>query len=168
MLKKYGSILRERKIAFKKDFEFDCKCPVCSGQVPFQEKTLKKLIKLEKKETNLKHINWKKEALIGAEIVKLTMELKIGGLSEKVLLGLAPLAVTAHLARDKDLLKKTMNKWKQLNKETKLDFLQRYHLNVDAALSRWSNEFTSGNAPEQKEVDFLFSRLTNPIIADVD
>ena len=96
------------------------------------------------------------------------MELKIGGLSEKVLLGLAPLAVTAHLARDKDLLKKTMNKWKQLNKETKLDFLQRYHLNVDAALSRWSNEFTSGNAPEQKEVDFLFSRLTNPIIADVD
>ena len=57
---------------------------------------MKKLIKLEKKETNLKHINWKKEALIGAEIVKLTMELKIGGLSEKVLLGLVPLAVTAN------------------------------------------------------------------------
>ena len=96
------------------------------------------------------------------------MELKMGGLYEKVLVALAPMAITAHLARDKDLVKKAMNEWKQLVEETKIDYFQRFYDCVEAGFSQWSNEFTSGNAPEKKEIDFLFSRLVDPIIADVD
>ena len=43
---KFGSIPRKRKTAIKADLGFDCKCPVCLGHVPLQEKTLKKLIEL--------------------------------------------------------------------------------------------------------------------------
>ena len=45
-VRKYGSIPRKRKTGIKKDFCFDCKCPVCLGKVPGQEKVLKKLIEL--------------------------------------------------------------------------------------------------------------------------
>ena len=164
-VKKYGSILRKRKIALKKDLGFDCKCPLCLGQVPFQEKTMKKLIKLEKREPGR---TWKKEALIADENVGLRMELRIGSLNQKVLNALAPLAITAHCARDKKLLEKTMNKWKQLAEETKLDYLQRLYDSFETGFSQWSNAFTSGNAPEKEECDFLYSRLLDPVIADVD
>ena len=38
-VKEFGSNLRKRKTAIKKAHGFDCKCPVCLGQVPLQEKT---------------------------------------------------------------------------------------------------------------------------------
>ncbi len=48
-VKKYGSMLRKRKTNFKKFQGFDCKCPVCLGQISCQEKNLKKLIELQNK-----------------------------------------------------------------------------------------------------------------------
>ena len=96
------------------------------------------------------------------------MKLKMGSLYEKVCVTLAPMAVSVHLARDKDLVEKAMNVWKQLVDETKIDYFKWFYDSVDTCFSQWSDEFTSGNAPEKKETDFFASRLVNPIIADVD
>ncbi len=60
-VKKHGFLLRKRKTAIKKDQCFDCKCPVCLGQVSCQEKILKKLIELHSK-LNPTPTDWKKEA----------------------------------------------------------------------------------------------------------
>ena len=173
----YGDLFRKRKTHMKNKVGFVCKCLMCLRQVPYQKNTLKKLIRLRLQneikdikdvETELTNCNWKKEAFYCNKLVKLYMELKMGGLYEKVLVALAPMAITAHLARDKDLVKKAMNEWKQLAEETKIDYFKRFYDCVEAGFSQWSNEFTSGNAPEKKEIDFLFSRLVDPIIADVD
>ena len=118
--------------------------------------------------TELTNSDWKNEAFYWNKYVELFMKLKIGSLSEKVLSGLNPMAIAAHLARDKDLLKKAMNKWKQLVEETKIDYLKRVYHSVETGFSQWSNEFTSGNPPEKKEIEFVFSRMANPIITDVD
>ena len=58
-VKRFGSILRKRKAAMKKEMGFDCKCPVCLGQVPGVEKTLKKMIELQKK-LNPTPSDWKR------------------------------------------------------------------------------------------------------------
>ena len=44
--KVFGSTIEERKIAIKKNFDFDCKCCVCSGSVPGQEDIIKELLEL--------------------------------------------------------------------------------------------------------------------------
>ena len=60
-VKKFGSMLRKRKTNIKKFYGFDCKCPVCSGKVPCQEKILKKMIELHNK-LDPSSTDWKKDA----------------------------------------------------------------------------------------------------------
>ena len=126
-VKKFGSIPRKRISGLKKCLGFDCKCLVCLGQVLVQEKTLKKLIELHTR-LNPTASDWKREAGLRSRIVDLTMELHIGQPFEKMK-ALHNLVRFAHLARDKDLLKKAMDKWRQLAEETKLEVFQRKYKN---------------------------------------
>ena len=152
-VQKFGSIPRKRKTAFKKDLAFDCKCPVCLGNVPFQEKILKKLIELHIK-LNPTASDWKREAGLWSRIVDLTMELNIGHPSGKGKV-LASLAGFAHLARDKDLVKKAMDILRKYAKEIKGENIQR---NLEE-LENWFREFNSNSAPEKREIDFILSAL---------
>ena len=111
-VKTFGSIQRKRKTAFKKDHGFDCKCPVCLDQVTLQEKTSKKLIELHKK-LNPTPSDWKREAGIWNRIFNLNMELNIGHPLEKSR-ALDALLRFSHLARDMDLRRKALDKWRQL------------------------------------------------------
>ena len=99
-LKKFGSIPRKRKTGIKKNLSFNCKCPVCLGEVSDdQEKILRKLIELHNKVNYLPPYDWKKEANIWSRIVDLSMELNIGDPIDKSST-LEALAGFAHLARD--------------------------------------------------------------------
>ena len=111
-VKEFGSIPRKRKTALNKYLGFDCKCPVCLGQVPVQEKILKKLIELHSK-LNPTGSDFKREAGLRSRIVDLTWELNIGHPREKIG-ALTSLVGFAHLARDKDLARKAINMLKQL------------------------------------------------------
>ena len=159
-VKKYGSILRKRKTALKRILLFDCKCPVCLGQVSCQEKILKKLIELHNKlKPTLNTLtDWKREAGIINKIVDLTMELLIGGLKENIFV-LVDLAKSAHLARDKNLVKKAMDKFRQLAEETKLEFMQRFCEILEERFSQWSTEFSSGTPPVEREIAFIIASL---------
>ena len=165
-VKKNGSILRKRKTAFKKSQGFDCTCPVCQGQVPFQgqEKVLKKLIELHKTVKPASRLtDCKKEAGLSKRIADLTMELKIGDIKDKIS-ALFGLAKSAHLARDRDLMNYAMDKLRQLVDETKMAFLQRTLDIMERRFNKWSIEFQSGTPPEKKEIEFILGHInTNDI-----
>ena len=150
-VKQFGSIPRKRRTALKNELGFECKCPVCLGHVPLQEKTLKKLIELHNK-LNPKLSDWKREASLWSRIVDLTMELNIGDPCEKVF-ALDAFVKFSHLARDKDLMKKAMDTMKQLAEETKIKNMQSIYDAWEMSLARWSKEFSSNIAPKKKEVD---------------
>jgi len=121
-VKEYGSIQRKRKAEIKKRKGFDCKCPVCLGQVPCQEKILKKLIELHTK-LNPTSSNWKRDAGIRDKIADLTLELYMVQPNEK-LAALESLAVSAGNAGDQGLVRKALDKLKQLADDTKLERIQ--------------------------------------------
>ena len=155
-VRKDGSILRKWKAAIRKYYRFDCKCPMCLGEVSFPEKTLKKLIEQNKK-LNLTPAagDWKREAITCSRIVDLTMELYIGSPIEKIR-ALGNLAKSAHLARDKDLVMKAMDKLRQLAEDTKLEYMRRCYDTFEFGFSQCSREFSSGIPPERREIDYFF------------
>ena len=61
----------------KKTLLFECQCPVCLGNVPGQEKPMKKLFELHSK-LDPSPSDWKRHAGIRARIVDLTLGLDIG------------------------------------------------------------------------------------------
>ena len=154
-MKKFGGNPRKWKTVVKTEMGFECKCPVCLGQVPGEEKTLKKLIELNSK-LNPTPSDWKKEAGLRSRIVDLTMELHIGNPWQSKGKALASLAGFAHLARDKDLVKKAMDIWRKYAKEIKGESIQR---NLEV-WEKWSREFNSNSAPEKREIDSILSLLT--------
>ena len=119
--------------------------------MPLQEKILKKLIDLHKK-LNPTPSNWKREAGLRSRMVDLTMELYIGD-PRVMARELDALSRFAHLARDKDLVRKAMDKWKQLAEENKLDSVHRCYEVRERDMAEWSAEFNSNNAPEKREID---------------
>ena len=156
-VKTFGCIQRKWKTALKKNQGFDCKCPVCLDQVPVQEKTLKKLIEQHNK-LNPKPTDWKREAGVWSRIVDLTMELYIGSPNEKVW-ALDALARFAHLARDKVLLRKAVDKLKQFAEDTKLEDVHRFYEDRERCMAQWSTEFSSNSAPKKREIDIFLSSL---------
>ena len=154
-VKKFGSIPRKMKTDIAISLGFNCECPVCLGQVPGQEKTLKKLIEVHNK---LKHnpSDWKRESGLWSRIVDLIMELYIGHTFEKIS-ALESLAGFAHLARDKALVRKAMDMLKQFAEELKIEAIQRSFEVRERNLAQWSKEFSSNNAPERREIEFFMN-----------
>jgi len=156
-VEKFGSNPRKRKTAIKKSLGFECKCPVCLGHVPVQEKTLRKLIEATNK-LNPTPSDWKREAGIWSRVVDLTMELNIGDPHEKIR-ALDALVRFAHLSREKDLLRKAMGMWRQFTKELKIENIQRGPEDLERGLAKWSAEFSLSNAPKKREVDAILRMI---------
>ena len=87
----------------------------------------------------------------------MTMKLYIGHPGGK-LKALASVAGLAHLARDKDLVKKAMDKWREYAKEVKGEAIQRSFEEWE----NWSREFNSISEPEKGEIDFILSASRTP------
>ena len=114
---------------------------------------MKKLIEAHNK-LNPTPSDWKREAGIWSWIVDLTMKLNIGDPLDRIR-SLEALMLFAHLARDKDLLRKAMDLWRQLCKETKIETLQRILEVFERSLAKWSAEFNSTDAPKKREIDWI-------------
>ena len=82
------------------------------------------------------------------------MELNIGDPLDRIR-SLEALMLFAHLARDKDLLRKAMDLWRQLCKETKIETLQKIFEVFERNLAKWSAEFNSTDAPKKREIDWI-------------
>ena len=69
----------------------------------------------------------------------------------------------AHLARDKNLLRKTMDMWRQFMKETKIETLQRNLEVFERGLAMWSTEFSSTNAPKKREIECILGPIAGEL-----
>jgi len=160
-VKKFGGNPRKWKTVVKTEMGFECKCPVCLGQVPGQEKIVKKLIDLhEKLDPTLS--DWNRQAGLWSRIVELTMELNIGHPFEKTT-ALESFAIVAHLARDKDLVNKALDTMKQFAEEYKFEVIQSAYKRLEMGLAFWSSEFSSSKAPEKIEIDLLNKMKINSV-----
>jgi len=141
----FGIFPRKKRSEMKKVLLFDCQCLVCLGKIPCQEKNMKKLFELRNKLAPTPS-DWKREAGIRARIVDLTLGLDIGHIDDKVD-ALHKMVYSAHCARDQDLVKKGMTKWKQLTEDTNLECVQRTHDNMDNWLLATKQSSASASKP---------------------
>ena len=114
---------------------------------------LKKLIEVHKKLNPLRS-DWKREAGLWSRIVDLTMELNIGDPLQKIS-ALNSLVGFAHVARDRVLVKKSMDMLKQLTEEYKFEAAQKCFEKIKKDLASWAGEFSLNNAPRKEEIDFF-------------
>ena len=118
-----GWKVKERKKVIKEYMQFDCKCCVCSGNVPGQEEITKQLLELDGKWFRIKN-NEKPDYsdLVNTidKIVDLSIMLYVGTIGDKA----DPLRMMAQLSyniRDKEHLEKAKRKLKKLAEDTKLN-----------------------------------------------
>jgi len=140
-----NSSIRKRKIEIKKFLLFDCQCPLCIGKVPDQEKTMRELFELHNK-LDPSPSDWKRHAGICARIVEITLGLDIGHINDKED-ALHKMVYSAHRARDQDLVKKGMTKWKQLTEDANLEYVQRNYDNMDNWLLATKQTSASASKP---------------------
>ena len=58
---------------------------------------------------------------------------------------------------------KAMDKWRQLAKDTKLEYVRKVYEELERRFFQWSTEFNSGNAPEEREIDIILARVDTDI-----
>ena len=114
----------------KDNFEFDCKCCVCIGDVPDQEDIIKELFELQE---NLGRgaANRSEEGLsifVQAidRIVDLNLRLYIGSYFDKIR-ALEMMAGTAFLIQDTDRLEKALKQIKKIAEDTKLKSIKEVY-----------------------------------------
>ena len=109
----------------KKIVGFDCKCNVCLGKTPGQDKLMKKLIELHSK-LDPNPSDWRREASIRAKIVDVFLDLDIGHPCDKFN-ALKKLVESAQFANDPILLRKALDKCRQTAEVTTLKVIQQYY-----------------------------------------
>jgi len=121
-----GSLDHIRKW-IKEDFGFDCKCPVCAGEVPNQDDIMEKVADIIiskrircKEEDEMTLLDWTREALGFEEIVELTKPVYIGRPEGKMAKLLFLLKAAAN-ARKPALLRKAVDGIKELAEKTGLE-----------------------------------------------
>ena len=157
----YGFDVRKRRAKLQLEhLSFVCKCAVCLGKIPGQEDIGKKLIKLHKQLSDRHYhkdlSDWRKETDVLVQIVDLTLKLHVGKVDDKFQ-ALNLLTRRAHLARDEDLVRKTMKTWKEMAENIQLaDLLEGYEV-MEESLAELSAELKSNNPPSKREIDLIFS-----------
>ena len=157
----FGFDVKKRRSKLSLQFlSFVCRCAVCLSKIPGQEEIGKRLKKLHSQLSDnhyLKDLSaWRKETNILSQIVDLTLQLHVGKVDDKFQ-ALNLLIRRAHLARDEDLVKKSMVTWKEIADNIQLsDFLRSYEI-MERGLAEVSAERKSNNPPSKTEIDFIFS-----------
>ena len=132
---KFGCNVEERMKFIKKTLCFDCKCCVCSGNVPGQEDILRELIDLftwidllmEKLPPH--PIAYRRQELLDlvyaiVKFVDLSLRLYVGSIEDKTR-ALGMLANFANRIQDEELLGKAKYHLKKLAEETKLKYVMK-------------------------------------------
>ena len=86
----------------------------------------------------------------------MTTELYIGRVDLDKIKALDALLRTAHLAREKDLVRKAMDKWRQYSEENQYEDTDERFEAFEEHLAQWSTELKSTRAPKKREIDFFF------------
>ena len=158
-----GFLTRSKmKTTLQEKFSFDCKCGVCTGSIPNQDRlileissimsialsqTLDQLYQKKKKE-------WMTEASQLERAAELSKQLYIGRSDNRIRV-LAVFVTATQMARDPIRLKKA---WDLLKEEISSLGLMESHAgkvykDQETKLERWSLEFQSKRNPRKEEID---------------
>ena len=152
------SEIRER---LKRDFGFDCKCPICKGEIPDQDNIKRKILKIIEKDLpphdRRKASDWRRDANENERIMELTKQMHIVPFDTKCF-ACIDLAYAAHMARDPVLRKKAMDTWAELNESVKLEKMVTYQQTIQGYLDEWAKEFESKKPPKKEEINTIYGR----------
>ena len=136
----FGCNAQDRMRIIKDEFDFDCKCSVCSGNVRDQEDIIRKLLQLHGTLDDLNSDqtkDWARELQIRRKILDLNLKLYIGSVYDKAN-AIYMMYTTARMARDVFQQRRAINEFKKLAEDTKL---APFKLQYDALEAK----FSSGN-----------------------
>ena len=109
------------------EFGFDCKCPVCSGEVPNQDDIMRKMSDIiissgmgRKPDDEKTLTDWTREAIGNGAIVELVKPVYMGRPEMKTAI-LYSLCKSASAAKKPDLVEKSLDEFKELAEKTGLE-----------------------------------------------
>ena len=126
---------------FAEDYGFDCKCPVCTGEVPNQDYIMRKMMAIyvssglgSKDDDEMTLADWTRGAIAYGATVELTKQLYVGSPGEK--LGyLLCFRKFASKARKQALIDKAVKGIRELVEKTRMEafkvILQEISVDVD-------------------------------------
>ena len=117
--------------SIQEDFGFDCKCPVCSGELPNQDDIIREMADIlissgtgSEDEEEMTLSDWRRMAIGDGEVVDLSKSLYMGGPDLKMSI-LSDFRNTAFKARNPALVEKAVNGMKELAEKTGLEAYKR-------------------------------------------
>ncbi len=162
----------QMKTKLKTSFGFDCKCPVCSGEIPDQDKIISEINRLVELPSPTGFVNpssfhdpnstlslfskrkkseWRVQALKHERAADLTKQLYVGHVQDTFSV-LTRFATTAQLSRDPVLLKKALDLGKEWTKGLGLEVLSEAFKNLEKGVKDWSPEFQTKKDPGMYEI----------------
>ena len=163
-----GSMAQRRTLLRLEHAISDCKCGVCSGDIPDPEALVLEFQRIfgflksfgydNLYQKKLSH--WKKEAKVIEKVLDFFPQMYITTVEDKYR-AYECVAEFAQMARDPVLLEKAMTTWKKLAEDTKLEQVTREHENMKEKLAQWSAQFKSSKPPKKAEIDFFELHLRN-------
>ena len=159
--KTLGVNSRERMKTIKEKYSFDCKCEVCTGNVPDQEDIMRELGELYCSILDIedhykkKPADWRKEAVTFDKIVELTKKQYIGPVESEKFNSAVSLANAAQMARDEDLLRKASGILKQVAEDSKLEHFKMQYEGGMEDYAMWKAQLKSKKLPKKEEIDFF-------------
>ena len=145
----------QMKTNLQEDFGFDCKCGVCAGVIPDQDRLIREISKIANVQPNSlyqkKKKGWRIEASKFERAADLTKQLYIGRIWDRIQV-YEKFVARSQMARDPIRLEKAMN----VLKEEISAFGMMETSCLQATLDRWSTEFQAKRKPTKEEIDDFF------------
>ena len=152
------------KTELQEVFKFDCKCKVCAGVIPHQDKIIREILKIY--DVDLQPVSlyqkkmkgWMIEASKYERAAHLTKQLYIGEIPIRLNI-YAEFIGRSQMARDPIRLEKAMNVWKEELSAFGLmeSRLGMGYKSLQTKVERWSSEFQSKRRPTKEEIDDFFN-----------
>jgi len=144
------------------EYNFDCRCEVCTGLLPNQDTIKRKLWAANNQYFNTapatsvfvkSRADWRREAQMLEKILDLTTQLYIGPMRTSS--ACEALAISAQLARDSTLLNKAMNTMKAWAEKTQAEEHKIDYKEMKTKLDKWAQEFSSMKPPSLDEIAII-------------
>ena len=144
----------QMKAKLQEDFHFDCKCGVCAGIIPDQDRLIQEISsKIANLDSQPVSIYRKKMKGRAADLAK---QLYIGQISARLQV-YGQFVARSQLARDSIRLEKAMDLLKEECSAFGMIESSLGYESMETKVKRWSSEFQSKRKPTKEEIDDFFN-----------
>ena len=155
----------QRRMMLRDIFGFDCRCCVCTGEVPDQEEILRSLDDVNPMGDPYRKTQseWQHDASKLAVVADLAQKLYIGQPEFKFAI-FFHLYLHSQFARDSVLMVKSLDMMKGLVEKTELDALKKRFSLVEESHKLWHGKIKAKTAPTMEEINHIFIFLCSQVM----